>query len=109
MRPQDIVRLPERLLPEVLQVSENAVGRPYDRNIPLHPYAQPPQNLRYQVRDSFFDASGVVGAARDPFDAGAIYDMELVMQGALAGATARTPPFTSQRIHAAGSPFDAPD
>src|SRR5262249_6992085 len=83
--PQDILRLPERLVPEVNQVSENAVGHPYDLNIPLHPHAQPPQALRDQVRESFFEASGVV-AARDPFDAGVIYDMELVMQAQLAGA-----------------------
>ena len=75
------------MLPELHQVSENAVGDPYDLNIPLHPHAQPPQALRDQVRESFFEASGVVGARYDPFDAGGIYDLEVVTQARVAGAT----------------------
>jgi hypothetical protein len=83
---QDDLRLPERLMPEVEQVSLGAVGHEYDLNIPLHPYSPPQQSLRDQVRDTFFDAAGVVGAKFDPFDTGVIYDMELVTQAEVAGA-----------------------
>jgi hypothetical protein len=84
---QDDVQVPQRLVQEVNQVSENAVGHAYDLGIPEHPHIDPPQAVRDEVRESFFDASGVVGARRDPFDTGVIYDMELVMQARVSGAT----------------------